>query len=553
MAQTICPAAFAQYLVNQEPVYDKLILADIRPTDGWIGNVDTGSFEAFSGVQHTLDRFNHVFPNTTKTWKPVAAGNCLGTPCDKQEHQIGWGASRLVYFLEEQSWNTQLICFDSAMHITHAWEHFRYIISDILKPATSDIMSNLLRKRTAQFAGKKWVASALMTDFTYNWVLGGAGNDEEIYIDCTAIPTSKLTPQMLQRRVEPLMRTGYMGKQPFKDMPPLIELITDMATCWELERLGGSTGIGLGATPTVSGNWRFEQWDAASKYWRYGFSGQIGNFAVRVDPLGLRFNYIGRQLNGLYRFQVVLPYRNVVSSGAGGAAGLKSVSNDDFDKALFGWSFIFHRKGIQALVADAAPVNPEMPFSSRNFGGKWKFVMDNLGLDESGCVIENKRRNKGQFIADFQLAIRPQYTEFLDLIFHMREPSCVLEVRPCNDNLEYPEQSYDSVNPPCPEDADELSFTPVLNQDTATALCPSGTYEVAASSIKCDGGVISHPPITGTCDLDDLAAQMDIILASLIDPADPGNGFDKDGSDIVLTGALCGHIEIPWLVSGAHP
>ena len=78
--------------------------------------------------------------------------------------------------------------------------------------------------------------------------------------------------------------------------------------------------------------------------------------------------------------------------------GLGSVENPD----LTGHSSITtsHKKGLEALVMDAQPVNPEMPFSSRNFGGKWQFVMDNLGAGENGCVVENKRRNKGQFIAD---------------------------------------------------------------------------------------------------------------------------------------------------------
>lgn len=437
---------FTQFLVRQEPVYDKLILRDIRPEDGWIGTVQTGTFEAYSGTQHTLDRFNHVFPNITKTWVPTQIGSCVGTPCDKTEHCIGWGATRLTYFLEEQSWQTPLLCYDQDMHVTHAKQHFSQIISDILKPATSAIMSSFLRKRAAQIAEKKWVANSTMTDFTYSWVVVG---DEEIYIDCSAMPTSKLTPQMLQRRVNPLMLKGYFGKMPFKDMPPLIELITpDTETCWELDKLGGQTGVG--GTPSIAGNWRFEQWDAANKYWRYGFTGQLGNYAVRVDPMGLRFNYVG-VVGGAFRFQVVMPYRNVPSSGAGDAAGLKSIENEDYQKAQYCWSLIWHRKAMTALTADATPVNPEMPFSSRNFGGKWQFVMDNLGADVNGCVIENKRRNKGQFIGDFKLAIRPEYVEFAELIFHKREPACVIEVDTCNTDPGYPSQDYNSCNDPCPE------------------------------------------------------------------------------------------------------
>lgn len=429
---------FASFLVDQQPVYDKLILETVRPTDGWILHMETGTFPAYSGTEHTLDRFEHVFPNTTKEWVQTHSGNCLGTPCDKTEHCIGWGATRLTYHLEEQSWQTPLLCFDNDMHITHAKEHYRQIISDILTPATSAIMSMFMRKRVLLHAGKKWVASAAMSDFTHTWTVVG---DEEIFLDVDVPPTSKLTPQMLQRRVHPLMLKGYFGKQPFKDMPPLIELVTGLETCWELDKQVAGSNIG--------DKWRFQDWDAANKYWRYGFSGQIGNYANRVDPMALRFNYVGRTLAGLYRFQVVLPYRNVVSSGAGGNPGLKSEDNPHYQNAQYEMGFIWHKRAMQALVADANPVNPEMPYSSRNFGGKWQFVMDNLGADANGVTIENKRRNKGQFIADFKLAIRPQYTEFAEAIFYKREPACVVAIDTCATDPGYPTQVYESCNDNC--------------------------------------------------------------------------------------------------------
>src|SRR5208283_5974666 len=324
---------FAQQLVTQEPVYDKLILEDIRPEDGWILHVETGEFPSYSGVQHTLDRFNHVWPNVTKTWRPTQAGNCLCTPCDKKENYITWGATLLTYFLEEQSWATPLLCYDQEMHVTHAKEHFRQIITDILKPATSAINSNFLRKRAAQFANYAWVANANFGNtstgtFLYQWVLAGTNGDEEWYID-TNIPASsiyKLTPQMLQRRFQPLCRVGYFGHQPFKDMPPQAELVTDMDTTWELDHLGGQQGTG--GIPSIAGNWRFEQWDMSTKYWKYAFAGSIGNYVVRADPFNLRFNYLGAvgTTPGLsYRYQVVLPFKNVPSSGAGGAAGTKDI------------------------------------------------------------------------------------------------------------------------------------------------------------------------------------------------------------------------------------
>lgn len=522
MAKILSCSQFTQWLVDQQPNFDSYIIRDIRPSDsGWISHVTSGTFEAWSGTSHTRDRFNNVYPNVTKTWLPVSSAGCIGTPCDKNEHLIAWGSTRLVYSLEEQSWQTPLLCFDQQMHITHAREQFGYIISKILKPAVSFIQSNFLRKRGAQFADNKFVANrnfgTAASAFTYNWIVVG---DEEIYIDANVNPASvfKLTPQMLQRLVEPLMRIGYLGEMPFKEErnPPMLELVTDTQTLWDLDKLGGQQGIG--GVPSVTGNWRFTEWEAANKYWRYGFSGQIGNFAVRVDPLGLRFNSVGLSPagGGLWRYQVVLPYKNVPSSGAGSQAGIKSVNNPDFDNAQFAFSYVWHQKGIEVLVADAQPVNSEMPFASRNFAGKWQFVMDNLGADVNGCVIENKRRNKGQFIADFKQAIAPNYTEFLVLIFHLREPSCVIEIQNCNASPGYPVQSYSSSGTSCADivPTSSVNPTPVTLTFTPTLNAANGDYEVPANSASCEGSPLTHQAITGSTTLAAFVTQLNQFLGA---------------------------------------
>jgi hypothetical protein len=445
---------FTQLLVDQQPIYDELILADIRPTDSWIGNVATGVFPAHSGVEHRLDRFRHVHPNTTKVWTATTYGDCLGTPCDKTEYCIGWGSERITYYPEEQSWGTQLLCFDQLMHVTHSEQQFEQIITDILRPATSAIMSMFLRKRTLQHASRLYYTNAagVLTLFTYAWVVT---TNEEFYFDCSVAPTDcgKLTPQALQVRFNPLMRMGYAGKNPFSgEMGAMIELVTSIETCWELDKLAGQTGAN-NAEPTIAGNWRFTEWGAANAFWRYGFSGQIGNFMVRTDWASLRFLYVQDMGAGFganrYRYQLVLPYENNATSGAGGAAGLGSDENTAFDNAGFEISFITHKKGLTALVSDATPINPEMPFSARDFGGKWQFVMDNLGADAAGCVIENKRRNKGQFIADFKLAIRPEYTEFINAYFHKREPMCIPYIDTCTTQESYPAQDYNSCPATC--------------------------------------------------------------------------------------------------------
>jgi hypothetical protein len=456
---------FVQALVDETPKFDERIMEDIRPTDGWLLNVSTGTTPMGTPVEITQDRFRAVFPNTTKTWvRKVANGpGCQNTgtsgPCDPTEHQIGWGADRLTYYAETQSWGTPLICYDQDMHITHAEQHIDQIISDVLRPATSAIHSNYLRKRHLLWANRRFIATSPETQFTYQWTLAGPNLDEEQYFDCSQPPSAfyKLVPQMLQRRFTPLMMRGYAGKNPFKDTSPFIEIVLDIDTTWELDHLGGQTGVGPSDSPNVLGNWRFEQFSAASKYWRYGFGGQIGNFMVRVDDMGLRFNYVtdlGPSANGgngnRYRYQIVLPYVNSITTGAGGSAGIGDDVNSNFLNAQYRIGQIHHKMGMELLVPDAKPLNPEMPFGHRDFGGKWQFVMDNLGADTNGVAIANKRRNKGQFIADFLQYIRPLHYEFMEAFLFKAEQMPVPLINPVAADPGYPPQQYNSELPTCP-------------------------------------------------------------------------------------------------------
>ncbi len=484
---TIQGCDFIQALVDQTPYFDQMIMEDIRPTDGWIGNFATATAPMGTPTEIVQDRFRVVWPNTTKTWRKVVANGpgCTGNPCDPPKSQIGWGADRLVYFAEEQTWETPLQCYNQAMHITHAVEHVEQIVTRILKPATSAIHSNYLRKRTLQWGKRKIVANQTMDAFTFQWTLGGPNGDEEIYFDCSVSPSNvyKLSPQHLQFWFSPLMREGYAGYNPFKETAPYIELVTDMNTCWELDKLGGATGFG--GVPSVTGNWRFTEWGAANAYWRYGFSGQVGNYMVRVDEMGLRFNFVGDLGAGAnggngnrYRYQIVLPYENGITTGAGGAAGLGADVNLAFDRAQYCISFISHKKGLELLVPEFKPLNAEMPFLQQDFGGKWRFAMHDLGADSNGVPINNEFGNKGKFVAWFQNYVRPMHYEFLISWFHKREPMCIPNIGTCNPDPGYPVQYYDSALPPCPLPA---AFIPpasipadgVLPQDTFTGLTPN--------------------------------------------------------------------------------
>lgn len=448
---TCTGAAFAQFLIDQQPHYDKLILETVAPTDGWIGHVSTGTQEAGVGNILYQDRMEGAYPDVTQAWVAPTDANCAGMPCDPNENELGYGATRRTYTPLMQSWASDLFCYDQLIPISHVKPHLEQIIGSVLKPATNTIVSNLLKKQALLWADTKIVANGNMANFTYAWVSVGTS---ERFLDVSILPTSLLLPQMLQRQYQPLVARGYFGKNPYagQEMAPIMELVTDMDTAHSLGHLGGSQGVGGPAS--IAGNWRFENFDVSSKYWRYGLSGQVGNFAVRVDIEQLRFNFIGASGNPAlpYRLQVVLPFKNIPSSGAGGAPGIKRIPNPDYFTAQIRLSFIWHKRAMEILTQQSPSLNSQMPFMKRDFGGKWFFAMDNLtdGCDVNGnpIAVNNTRRNKGKFIADFRFWIRPLYTEYAVAILHLGESMCFVPVAPCA-TASYATQSYGSANNIC--------------------------------------------------------------------------------------------------------
>ena len=556
MGSIVSASAFAQLLVDQQPRYSKEIIKAIRPRDSWIGHIATGKFPAHEGTSMFQDRFENVFPDVTAAWDPVPYTNCLGTPCDQTEHTITWGSTRINFALEKQSWATPLICFRQAMHVTHAIEQWNQIISDILAPATSAIMSSFIRKRAMYWADKKWVASAAMTDFNYKWVRTGTASDHETYIYTDQYPTSMLTPEMLQRRVQPLTFRGYHGKHPFSDREnlPLIELVAGMDDCWQLDKLV-NVAAANSSGPTTVANYRFQQWDAASKWWRYGFSGQLGDFAIRVDPFQLRFMYVGQSGDSAYpwKFKLQVPYKNIASSGAGGAAGYKSDYDSNYDDAPYAISFIWHKQAMELQSMEDTVLNAEMPFARQNFAGKWLFVMDNLGADSAGAVVENKRRDKGQFIADFEQAMRPRYTEFCECIFHQRQCQTVYVVAAYATTHTYPTSYYNQTDlSSAPDDcvADDAT-------QTMTPLAEStGVYIIPAGGISCDGESINNPKIRVVISTSSFTSTDPDYAASdgmqaLADKLNQYAGVlglwtRASSSTLLVSGSTCGVIHIAW-------
>lgn len=433
MAEISC-AQYTDLLSRRSEHLDVEILRDITPTASIIGMVETGQFPALDGTSHTFDRFNRVFPDLSGEWADVKAGSCVGTPCDPTETKIGMGYTRDMYKLQQKSYATDLFCYDLIMSADRAKQQFAHTI-EVLRDATNLIISDRLRTEMFRIAGYHWVAGGTsgtgLTAFTFT----ETGN--LINVTPSVIPTSKLMVNMLRRRIQTQILNGATGKAAM-NTPPEIEIMTDMETIWDL--IEGDSNLGF--------HWQFNDFaPSAKEYYQYGWAGRVGNFMLKADLHPIRFQWANAGA-----LQRVFPYSNVAAT-----QGIRGVVNDAYVNAPVQATFIWHRRGMRSLVRDTTAINPMMPFAARDFGGKWQFVMDNLtcgtAVDANGLIIpiavDNSRRNKGKFIADFSFATQTQYPEFVEVFLHLREPACVVEVPRCNPTPDYVTQDYTSENPLC--------------------------------------------------------------------------------------------------------
>ena len=460
-----------------------------------------------------------------------------GTPCAKPQTKIGLGFTRDSYKLQETDYATDLFCWDQILSKDRATEQFAHFIR-VLRRVSTLVWSYRFRTEALRIAKWKWVCNnngltpitatwdATMTILTLTPVVAGQ----------SAMPSSRLQAGHLQRRVDPQIRAGAEGPKIDKNSAPMLELVTNMDTVWNL----------CEGDPTLTDHWRFNQFADAGKYYKYGWTGSVGNFGLRSDAFSLRFNVVSNNpVTGVVVLQVVFPYNNIAAT-----EGIKEDVNADYDNTRVQLDFIHHRMAMTSLVREPRSINPEMPFAARDFAGRWQFVMDNLtcgtvtvtdtatGLPVTMPIaVNNELRNQGKFVTSFGGAIQAKYPELEEGFFSLRGPACLVDISECSADPGYPAQNYSSANEPCATSDVVITQTPIINTGTMT-------YEVPSNSILCNGLLIVHDAITGSASLAALVAEMNTKLAAM-------GTWAVAGSDITLTGASCTSIAIPWTDSPA--
>jgi hypothetical protein len=493
VTNTLSCRQFTDLLIRHAEHIEDELIKDVQPIDGEIGHYATAQFPAYAGTEHTFDRLNRVFPDLSGPWQDVVASGCFGTPCDPTAKKIGMGSTRDSFKLQQKSWETPLFCFDLILSADRAKDEFSNMILN-LRNATNIIVSDRLKTEYIRISDRKVVADAFLTPITYT--------EGEDTIVPSSLPTSLLTISMLQRLVYPLMINGYLGSTP--DMPPMFELATDMITAQNLRE----------GNPTLANMVQFRDFVAGGALFKYGITDSIGNFAIRIDKFPPRYQLLADGVT----LQRVHPYRNVPTTN-----GIRSVENEAYTNARYQWSRIHHRMAMTHLTREVEQLNSMMPFATRDFGGKWQFVMDNLGADEHGCVINNERRNKGKFIADFQFATKAAHPEWAVGILHMIDPGCIVEIAPCSPDPGYVEQDYSSANDVCP-----IEYTFDLQ----------GAGPFTVGDITCNGVLIDHDDLGSLADVDALVEALNDSLSSL------GTWSSDSDTTIKLTGSTCNSVTV---------
>jgi len=437
MAAWSCSSYF-DFLFDEAPHFDKDLLKDWFPTDdAWIGHVATMPWDSFTGTSHTYEQTHVQFPDLSQSWQSFDTqdSQCVNNACTPASITVGWGAEIKNYGRVRTSYSTNILCFDQINTRAKAKAQLAEIvkgIKNVTKWVWSDYnrVNSLMLADQVQICGSAMAAVSLSPSmFTGNLTTIVLGSD-------SLLPTSMLTIQYLQRFYEQLQSGGYFKS---KYVPAgIMKLITDPISASQL----------VEQNPALVSNFKFTDFVRGGELFKYGMSKGIGNFGISYDLFPARFYPLNDGKGTLKR---VWPYVNVPTT-----IGSKPIPSSQWQLAPIQYSCIWHPEAMRRAVPSLTPVNPEMPFLTRDLGGKWKFTgpeSDSFVVTDpvtgTTCVIDNKRRNQGLFWSDFETGYRYEYPIWKECILHLRDPGAVTDSPPCSVAPSYVTQNYASGNPVC--------------------------------------------------------------------------------------------------------
>lgn len=402
---------FSSFLFRRTPNFIKDVVRDMIPRDVlWTSLYENKTWDSFTGTIHTWDRVHVAHANDAGDWEPIDAGACAMNICDPSARAIDWGSTRSTFTKLRRAYKTRILCLDQIRNVEEAAEQIDAIWKGLAR-VPEDVNSNFMRYMAALGSNQLYICGTNDYKVTTTASMFTGGLNLVNLGSTTYLPTSKLQMPYLERQVPSLQYNGYFSG----DFTPTgrFQCITDMQSVLEL----------CNGNPALTAMYNSADFEKGGKYFAYGAMMGCGNFLFKIDPFPARFYHAG---SGVLRR--VFPFQNSAAT-----VGLKPVLDPQYEAAPYQMSIIPNKMAREVYVGEIPSIHPELKFGSRDLYGKWQWINDaylqaydpNTGAT---CNMENPRRNKGYFLADFEAGVRNVRPELECVILHLREAQGVADV-----------------------------------------------------------------------------------------------------------------------------
>lgn len=468
-------AQFNSFLGSRPYDWQKKIAKDRKPSEYlYTGMYNTEAYPTFFGTTMLHERVYVTRPNDNTQWSQFVADPCVGAPCDTARSFVGHGVDQLRFDRFRRDYQTPVFCLDQLNTIEEGIQKMAAIAEGYQK-LPEHIASDFLRMLTLRRAGTVAQQGGLflcgLTDsqgnpvaidvsdnmFQVNASGGAAVTQNSLFINLNA--TAQLSA--LSLGTTPLLAAalGQLSMEYLNNMQEDLAANGYHNADW---LVSGKFSITVDATtrrrllvanPALTLMYAAADFAKGGAYYSYGVTSGCGDWLFKEDKEQMRWRFRqdldGKDLNGnilagAVWLEQVFPFNNVAAT-----FGLKPVYSTIWKNAPVRMYHVYNRDARKVFVGDVTSVNSEMKFGlARSFMGKWKWYSPDFfsATDPNTgvvCQFNNDKKNKGYWLAEFDLSIETIYPEIERLIFALGEPQPYVRIPRTNTAANAPTGSTD--------------------------------------------------------------------------------------------------------------
>jgi hypothetical protein len=454
MAFESCEQVNTLFIQGQEHIERNLIKKKFVPANAYYGRMPSGSFPKNSGLTHRGHRLARQAPPDELNWRRVEQDVCNTNACDFDPDVIHNGSDSYNWSLVAMDLRTDWICLDSLVFNEFPEEEIDHMEMS-LQNINRNVFEEFGRSRWTDNAENKIVGViptggipdpdtkcdnvSLNGGWIFERYANGEVNPNRVRVQLAsddAARISELTNDLLEQTV---IRLQYEEAAYIADSVQLYDLVVpDLRTSLQLAKDEDEQG---GFYKSLGG------YQASDLDRELGVQRVVGNFAHRYDRYAMKFYPSATQPDaGAFDpadtatwlvLERVFPYRQEEAE-----IGVRHVVNEEYINAPFAITNAFIRDvvRIETLSKPSSYGSATKAMNVPDFTPDAKFIWKNPDWD---C---NVKRNKGFWLACYELAAHPRMTELghswlhrIDTRIHLIENPCATTSATC----------YDPVSPYC--------------------------------------------------------------------------------------------------------